>query len=46
MRSVWPPERRTIHINSLRSKYYFRDLSPSIGAKQNILTVNVAVELI
>jgi hypothetical protein len=34
----------TIQTNSLRSKYCFRDLSPEIGTKQNVLTVNVTVK--
>jgi hypothetical protein len=45
MQCVWPSELRrdgTIQTNSLRSKYCFRDLSPSIGAKQNVLTVNAS----
>ena len=35
----------TIRANSLRSKCRFRDLSPAIGTKQNILTVNLTVKL-
>jgi hypothetical protein len=34
-----------MQTNSLRSKYCFRDLSPAIGTKQNVLTVNVTVKL-
>jgi hypothetical protein len=35
----------TIRANSLRSKCRFRDLSPAIGTKQNVLTVSVTVKL-
>jgi hypothetical protein len=35
----------TIRANSLRSKCRFRDLSPAIGTKQNVLTVGVTVKL-
>jgi hypothetical protein len=39
------PERNSIiQTNSLPSEYCFRDLSPAIDAKQNVLTVNVTVE--
>jgi hypothetical protein len=34
-----------IQANSLRSRYCIRDLSPPIGNKQNVLTVNVTVKL-
>jgi hypothetical protein len=35
----------TTWTDSLHSKYCFRHLSPAIGTKQNVLTVNVTVKL-